>query len=67
MLETERVNDEDLKAGDTVKLWCGVLRIVAIEPYEGPLKEIVFAIARCAPAHDFSLCYGQTTDRVVCP
>ena len=41
--------DEDLKVGDVIDLWCGAKRITAIEPYTGPLTDIIFAIATYTP------------------
>jgi len=41
--------NEDLQVGDVVLLWCGAKRITRIEPYDGPLKDIVFALAEYTP------------------
>ena len=49
----EEVRDSELRAGDEVKLWCGVSRVLAIEPYTGPYDFIV-GVAKCA-AYSFSL------------
>ena len=56
--------NEDLKVGDLIQLWCGVERIARIEPYRGPLTDIVFAIAYFAGPGNrgFSLEIGGYTD-----
>jgi hypothetical protein len=61
---TESVRDEDLRVGDMVRglVWG---RIIAIEPYDGPLKDIIFAIAKMVPGGGFSLERGGYTERVV--
>jgi hypothetical protein len=41
--------NEDLRAGDVIKLWCGTKRITRIVPYRGPLADIIFAIAEYEP------------------
>ena len=51
----KRIPNEELKPGDVVSLWCGRARVLAIEPYHGPLKDLVFAIARVDTKFDFSL------------
>ena len=55
---TRSVRAEDLKVGDVIDTWFGQQRITAIEPYCGPLDDIVFAIARLAPGpgKGLSLC-----------
>ncbi len=63
-LQIESVRNEDLRVGDMVKLWSGVKRITAIEPYVGPLGYIIFAIAGVVPGTGFSLEKGGYTDRV---
>jgi hypothetical protein len=45
----EEARNEDLKRGDVIHLWCGTKRVVAIEPYEGPLRDIIFAICTYEP------------------
>lgn len=67
---TESRRDEDLRVGDVVRLWCGTKRITAIEPYRGPLADVVFAIAEYTPGASgalggFSLQRGGYTDVVV--
>jgi hypothetical protein len=59
-MATKTIRDEDLKVGDVVVILGGEVRVVAIEPYTGPLEE-VFAIARTAPKRDFSLVHGCET------
>lgn len=43
------VRNEDLKVGDVVRLWCGAKRITAIRPYDGPLRDDVFALVEYVP------------------
>ena len=62
--------DEDLQVGDVMALWCGAKRIVAIKPYTGPLKDIIFAIVTytpgaLAPYGGISLTRGGYTDVIV--
>jgi hypothetical protein len=62
-MSTRRVRDEDLKVGDSVKLIGGWYRIVAIEPYEGPLVDHIFAVAQTdRPPVGFSLEWGGYTE-----
>ena len=60
-MEQEKRN-EDLVAGDVVKIWGTPAwnTITKIEPYRGPLTDIVFAIAHLAggPHRGFSLEIG---------
>lgn len=56
------IENEELRAGDMVKLWCGVGRVMSVKPYTGPLTEIIFAIAECEPSKmSFSLERGGYT------
>jgi hypothetical protein len=55
------VPDEQLKVGDVVKA-CGVKRITKILPYDGPLKDIVFALAETDIGCGFSLQIGVETE-----
>ena len=41
--------NEDLQVGDVIVSWCGAKRITAIEPYTGPLSDIIFAIVTYTP------------------
>lgn len=59
----EEVKDEELREGDMVYVF-GWKRIVKIKPYDGPLKDIVFALADTVPGVGFSLCFGSYTTRV---
>lgn len=61
--------NEDLRVGDVVLLWCGAKRITRIEPYIGPLQDIVFALAEYTPGAQlphgaFSLERGGFTEVV---
>lgn len=58
------VKNEDLVAGDTVRLWGGVRRITRIAPYTGPLRDIIFAIAETTGtvSSGFSLERGGYTE-----
>lgn len=70
-MNTEEVRGTDLAVGDTIVLWCGTKRVVAIEPYRGPLADIVVAIATYAPGGAsrptgaISICKGDYFTRVV--
>jgi len=55
------IPDEDLKVGDVVQV-LGKKRITAIHPYDGPLKEIIFARADTDIGVGFSLEIGGYTD-----
>jgi hypothetical protein len=68
-MTTEWVVNEDLRAGDVVKLWCGSKTITSIAPYKGPLVDIIFAIASYVPGptEGFSLERGGQTERYVTP
>jgi len=71
--EVEVANDEDLRPGDVVRMWCGDKTIVRIDRYDGPLREIIFAIAAYVPGAwrakegGFSLERGGQTERYVVP
>lgn len=58
--------NEALRAGDVVQLWCGTKRITRICPYDGPLRDVVFALAEFVPGpcSGFSLERGGYTDVV---
>lgn len=59
--------NEDLKVGDAVKLWCGVKRITRIDPYRGPLSDIIFGLAEVDIGVGFSLEKGGYTDVIDFP
>ena len=58
----EYVRDEDLRPGDMVHV-LGWKRITAIHPYDGPLRDITFALADTVPGVGFSLERGGVTVR----
>lgn len=47
--------NEDLQVGDVIELWCGTKRITKIEPYKGPLSDIIFATCTYTPGAKMSL------------
>lgn len=59
--QTIERNNEDLRVGDMCKLWCGLVRIVGIRPYVGPLSGIIFALADFDRGVGMSLEIGGTT------
>jgi hypothetical protein len=62
---TEMRNDEDLRAGDTIRLIGGLFRIISIRPYNGPLSDVVCALADLDRGVGVSLCFGQQTETVI--
>jgi hypothetical protein len=66
---TRSTRNEDLAAGDVIRMWHShTVTIVAIEPYRGPLADVIFATARIAGwngPNGFSLERGGYTE-VVC-
>jgi hypothetical protein len=66
---SEQVPNEDLRTGDVVRVWYSShYTIDRIEPYAGPLVDIVFAIARfrkgAGPLTGMSLERGGYTERL---
>lgn len=61
----KRLPDEALRVGDVCDLWCGRKRILAIRPYTGPLKDIIFAHVDVDQGVGFALERGGST-LVVC-
>jgi hypothetical protein len=55
------VPNEDLRVGDMVNV-LGWKRITRIVPYDGPLKDIIFAVADTVPGVGFSLERGGETE-----
>jgi hypothetical protein len=53
--------DEDLKVGDVVQV-LGKKRITAIRPYQGPHRDIIFALADTDIGVGFSLEIGGYTE-----
>lgn len=58
---TEEVRNEDLRVGDTCILWCGVWRVTALYPYQGPLGDIILRVADTDQGSGFSLERGGWT------
>jgi hypothetical protein len=56
----QSTRNEDLKVGDIIDV-LGIKRITAIRPYEGPLRDIIFALADTVPGVGFSLERGGMT------
>lgn len=62
--KTEMRDDEQIRAGDTIRLIGGWYRVTGIRPYHGPLADIVCALADTDRGVGVSLCYGQQTEVV---
>ena len=56
------VRDEDLKVGDTIKIWSGTKTIINIEPYRGPYTDIIFATCDFNIGVGMSLFIGGMTE-----
>lgn len=56
-----QVKNEELRVGDMVNV-LGWKRITNIRPYNGPLTDIIFAIADTVPGVGFSLEKGGWTE-----
>jgi hypothetical protein len=63
--QTRRVDNENLALGDVVPMWTGRnQRIVRIEPYKGPLADIILAVMHFDVGLPCSLEIGGTTEIV---
>ena len=62
MSDEKTKRSEELAVGDVVAGLLGKVdgRLMAIEPYSGPLTDIVMAIGTFVPGGRYSLCHGVT-------
>lgn len=60
----ESVEDTEVRAGDHIDMLGGVAQVLRIRSYEGPLGDIVFALADTTRG-SVSLTHGGWTRRVV--
>jgi hypothetical protein len=58
---TEDVPVESVKAGDMLEPWLG--RVLRVEPYTGPMTDVVHSVAYCDTGRALSLCHGDVIQR----